>query len=61
MLASEKNQERRKKDRRRLLTEKEFRKLVDTGKTFDRDRRSWQDRRGTRPKNPNKTKDSSQK
>ncbi len=37
--------ERRKKERRRLLSEAEFRRLIETGKTSEKDRRSWKDRR----------------
>jgi len=40
--------ERRKKKRRRLLSEAEFRKLIETGKTSKRDRRSWKERRKKR-------------
>ncbi len=41
----------RKGERRRLLTEDEFRRLIETGKTSKDDRRSWVDRR--RPKKTN--------
>lgn len=37
--------ERRAKKRRRLLSEKEFRKLIDTGKTSEKDKRAWHERR----------------
>jgi|GEM_PF-1280427 len=37
--------ERRKRERRRLLTESEFRRLIETGKTSKSDRRAWVDRR----------------
>lgn len=37
--------ERRKAVRRRLLSEAEFRKLIETGKTSSRDHRSWTERR----------------
>ncbi|MEO0225560.1 MAG: hypothetical protein ABIL05_01260 [candidate division WOR-3 bacterium] len=36
---------RRKGERRRLLTEKEFRRLIETGKVTKDDKRSWQERR----------------
>jgi hypothetical protein len=45
----------RKGERRRLLTEDEFRRLIETGKTSKTDRRSWVDRR--RPKKANREKD----
>jgi len=38
----------RKSDRRRLLDEAEFRKLVETGKAKESDRRTWMDRRRKR-------------
>ncbi len=44
----------RKGERRRLLTEDEFRRLIETGKTSKSDRRSWVDRR--RQKKIRKTK-----
>jgi ribosomal protein S8 len=40
-----KTSERRKKERRRLLTEKEFRKLIEEGKVSKADRREWEKRR----------------
>lgn len=40
-----KRTERRKGERRRLLTEKEFRKLIEKGKLGENDRRSWIERR----------------
>ena len=51
--AKRKRGERRVGKRRRLLTEKEFRKLVEKGKTIKYDRRSWTKRRKkTRRKKP---------
>jgi hypothetical protein len=32
-------------DRRRLLNEEEFKKLIETGKCIESDRRCWMDRR----------------
>lgn len=32
-------------DRRRLLNEEEFKRLIETGKCIESDRRSWMDRR----------------
>jgi hypothetical protein len=32
-------------DRRRLLNEEEFKKLIETGRVVESDRRSWMDRR----------------
>ncbi|MDO9067383.1 MAG: hypothetical protein Q7W05_02870, partial [Deltaproteobacteria bacterium] len=32
-------------DRRRLLNEEEFKKLIETGQVVESDRRSWMDRR----------------
>ncbi len=43
--ARRKRGKRRVSARRRLLTEKEFRKLVESGKTIKYDRRSWSKRR----------------
>jgi len=40
-----KKPEQRKSERRRLLSEAEFRKLIETGKAASRDRRSWTERR----------------
>jgi hypothetical protein len=40
--------ERRKGERRRLLTEEEFRKLIEEGKLGPDDRRSWVERRKTK-------------
>jgi hypothetical protein len=40
--------ERRKKERRRLLTEKQFRKLVEEGKVSEVDKRAWEKRRRTK-------------
>ncbi|MEO0123225.1 MAG: hypothetical protein ABIL69_04395 [candidate division WOR-3 bacterium] len=37
--------ERRKGERRKLLIEDEFRKLIEEGKVSKNDRRSWTDRR----------------
>ncbi len=45
MAEKRKATERRKKQRRRLLTEKEFRKLIDEGKVSKADRREWEKRR----------------
>ena len=36
----------RKVDRRKKLTEAEFRKLVESGKVTAADRRAWEERRG---------------
>lgn len=38
-------QDRRKRSRRKLLTEREFRKLVDKGKLSKADQREWAERR----------------
>ncbi len=38
----------RQGDRRRLLDEAEFRRLVETGKAKESERRSWMDRRRRR-------------
>ncbi len=40
-----KKTERRKKERRKLLTEAEFRKLIEEGKLGKNDRRTWTERR----------------
>lgn len=40
-----KQKERRHKDRRRLLTETEFKRLIETGQTRAGDRRAWVERR----------------
>jgi hypothetical protein len=40
-----KSGERRKKERRKLLSEKQFRKLIETGKVSSKDQRSWEKRR----------------
>ena len=40
-----KQAERRKEGRRQLLSEKEFKKLVESGKVTARDRRAWNERR----------------
>jgi len=40
-----KQMERRKGGRRRLLSEKEFKALVESGKVTARDRREWLERR----------------
>ncbi len=40
--------ERRRGERRRLLTEGEFRKLIEQGKTSKYDRRAWTERRKTK-------------
>jgi len=34
-------------DRRRLLNEEEFKRLIETGQAIESDRRSWMDRRKT--------------
>lgn len=39
----------RRGERRRLLDEAEFRKLVETGKAKESDRRSWMERRRKEP------------
>ncbi|MGB9722045.1 MAG: hypothetical protein ACPL28_11285 [bacterium] len=43
-----KKSERRKTERRKLLTEREFRKLIEEGKLNKSDRRSWAERRKTK-------------
>lgn len=43
--ATEAKAKRGSKDRRRLLDEAEFRRLVETGKASEADRRSWLERR----------------
>ncbi|MEO0107277.1 MAG: hypothetical protein ABIL46_08115 [candidate division WOR-3 bacterium] len=48
MVERRKTGERRKKERRKTLTEAEFRKLIETGKTGPNDRRSWVERRKTK-------------
>jgi hypothetical protein len=48
MKEGRKKGERRKVHKRRLLTEKEFRKLIESGKTSKGDRRSWVKRRKTK-------------
>lgn len=35
----------RRKQRRKLLTEKEFKKLIKTGKVSKKDKRLWEERR----------------
>lgn len=40
--------DRRKGKRRKLLSEKQFRKLIDTGKVSKREKRSWSERRKTK-------------
>ncbi len=40
-----KKEKRRQKPRRRLLTEDEFRKLIETGKATEKERRLWLERR----------------
>lgn len=37
--------ERREEDRRKPLTEEEFRRVIETGKTLPTDRRNWKIRR----------------
>jgi len=39
------SKERRRRSRRKLLTEKEFRKLVEQGKVSAEDLRKWRERR----------------
>jgi hypothetical protein len=39
----------RQGDRRRLLDEAEFRRLVETGRVKESDRRSWMERRKRKP------------
>ncbi len=43
-----KKSEQRKKKRRKLLTENEFRKMINTGKTSKDDKRLWTKRRKTK-------------
>ncbi len=43
-----KKSERRNTERRRLLSEKEFRRLIEAGKLGKNDRRSWVERRGAK-------------
>ena len=45
MAATKKKVAMRKKDRRKKLTEAEFRKLVESGKVTAADRRAWEERR----------------
>ena len=46
MVERRKQSERRKTERRRLLNEAEFRRLVEAGKLSKKDRRAWLERRG---------------
>ncbi len=48
-LAAKKNTaaKRTRADRRRLLNEEEFKRLIETGQVMESDRRSWMDRRKT--------------
>ena len=48
MKEGRKSRERREKERRKLLTEKQFRKLIETGKVSKKDQRSWEQRRKTK-------------
>jgi hypothetical protein len=48
MAEKRKARERRGKERRKLLTEKQFRKLVEEGKSIKYDRRTWEKRRKTK-------------
>jgi hypothetical protein len=41
-----KSSERRTKERRKLLNENEFRRLIESGKATAADRRKWNERRG---------------
>ncbi|MBE0432159.1 hypothetical protein IBX73_01695 [candidate division WOR-3 bacterium] len=43
-----KSVERRKKARRKLLNEKQFRTLIEKGKVSDKDERKWEERRNTK-------------
>ena len=45
MAEKRKTGERRKKERRKTLTEKQFRKLIGEGKVSKADRREWEKRR----------------
>ncbi len=45
MKEQRKGRERRSGERRKLLTEKQFRKLIETGKVGKKDQRSWEPRR----------------
>jgi hypothetical protein len=46
MTAAKKKVALRKRDRRKKLSEAEFRKLVESGKVSAADRRAWAERRG---------------
>ncbi len=46
MAAKKKKLPPRKGDRRKKLTEKQFRKLIESGKVTAADRRAWEERRG---------------
>ena len=48
MKEQRKGRERRVGERRKLLTEKQFRKLIEMGKVGDKDKRSWEPRRKTK-------------
>jgi len=48
MAEKRKARDRREKERRKLLTEKQFRKLIEEGKSIKYDRRSWGKRRKTK-------------
>jgi len=43
-------------DRRRLLNEEEFKRLIETGQVVESDRRSWMDRRKAQPAKGKKKK-----
>jgi hypothetical protein len=42
--------EKRKRQRRKLLSEGEFRRLIETGEVTSKDRRLWRERRDKRKK-----------
>lgn len=42
---AEKKAKKRNGERRKLLSEKEFRNLIETGKATEKDRRAWEERR----------------
>ena len=48
MAEKRKDRERREDERRKKLTEKQFRKLIEEGKSIKYDRRSWEKRRKTK-------------
>jgi len=55
MKEQRKKGERRKKERRKLLTEKQFRKLIEEGKVSKYDERVWKKRRKTKKMGKNIT------